>query len=446
MQLIQLASESTDALPASREGRAVVAYDVVDTLEGFCALVKRSATLDGSVPQRAARACQPLLEGNAWGHQVSLRQRIELRRRLGRWQVTRFDEGADATALHNATRPVLAAGGALTQAPRELVDARGKFIALYTGLFVRPRAGVRMRLSSTANRRSLDYTVEESFIEGEALAPLVLRIVPRAGADRIVLHGELATLAALPAQTRVARRTLLEAPEVARAHLAFYDAQYFATKNGGAAARKYRDAIVPSASRTSELGGALADADIELVEAGPSCVSVESDRLVFGNAVPFTAAFDGMHVTIEHDAGALAAYASTVRATWEAWFAVHGAPAHPGALLYLTKYFTPHPPGEPHFFVKPAALVRTAPGVSTVIDGVPRATSHACDVLRGVVHTHAFHAAPAVFQLREPGTRVRVEAGEPLASFFPCSRELLQATFALHRGGLHAAFARGSLS
>ena len=53
------------------------------------------------------------------------------------------------------------------------------------------------------------------------------------------------------------------------------------------------------------------------------------------------------------------------------WARVYGAEflaAHKGALWYLTKYFTPHPPGEPHFFVKPLAFTRTAAGEAAVIE------------------------------------------------------------------------------
>jgi hypothetical protein len=35
-----------------------------------------------------------------------------------------------------------------------------------------------------------------------------------------------------------------------------------------------------------------------------------------------------------------------------------------GAIWYLSKYFTPHPVGEPHFFVKPWALTRVPRGWS----------------------------------------------------------------------------------
>jgi hypothetical protein len=155
--------------------------------------------------------------------------------------------------------------------------------------------------------------------------------------------------------------------------------------------------------------------------------SGEPDRLVVRNAVALTASFDGHTVMVTPDPGELASYARDVRTTWERWLG--GPPAHPGALLYLAKYVTPHPPGEPHFFVKPPSLVETSPGVSTVIDGIGP------DVMRGVVRTDGFHATPAVFQL-VAGRTIEVARGAPIVELFPCPRALIDADIARTTGGV----------
>ena len=116
---------------------------------------------------------------------------------------------------------------------------------------------------------------------------------------------------------------------------------------------------------------------------------------------------------------------------WERWLGTD-PDRHPGALLYLTKYFTPHPPGEPNFFVKPASLLETSPGVSTLLDGVCGA---GYDVLRGVVRTDGFHATPAVFQVA-PGRSIAVARGTPLVEMFPIPRDLIDADVARTTGGV----------
>ena len=171
-------------LAAVPEASRRIAYDVVDVLDGFASLAKRSPTLDGSVPVRAARACVPLLKGNAWGHQVVLHRRISLRRRLGGWSVE-IERGDELDRLMRATLPVLVADGMLApngewrrRLERGVVDTRGG-ISVFTGLFVRPRDGVRIRQSATANRRSLAYSIDQAIIDDSSgLVPVVLNVVP----------------------------------------------------------------------------------------------------------------------------------------------------------------------------------------------------------------------------------------------------------------------------
>lgn len=103
---------------------------------------------------------------------------------------------------------------------------------------------------------------------------------------------------------------------------------------------------------------------------------------------------------------------------------------HPGSELYLTKYFTPHPPGEPHFFVKPWALTATPPGWSCLVEGIH---GDGYDVLRGIVSTDVFHATPAVFRVHREGAWIAVPEGAPLLRVIPVPRSLLTHEFRLRR-------------
>jgi hypothetical protein len=348
---------------------------------------------------------------------------------------------------------------------------------LFSGLFVRPRAGWRLRLSTLANRRSWLYTIDEAILDdSDGFTPVMLDVLPGRDVDAFALDGEVATLAVLPARTTFSRCTLDEAPEIGRAHVGFYDAQYFATKTRGDVARKYRDVIVrparlasvetprttrafhdtvqahglsiPGSSRASEDPGGV---HARVVDGGPSLVEPAAparfhrpggpvtaaagtapDRLLIRNAVSFTATFDGYKLTVEPDRAELERFAADVCTTWQAWQRATGAEFHEGALLYLTKYVTPHPPGEPHFFVKPPALIATSPGTSTLIDGRP---GPGFDIMRGVVRTDGFHAAPAVFHLWRPGETIRIARGSPLAELFVFPRLLDDASFALTAAG-----------
>lgn len=428
------------------EPASTVGFDVIDVLGGLVTLERRSPTLGGSVPHRVAQACSPLVAGNAFGFQLVLQRRIEIRRGLLGHRVTAFERGDEIARLHRAALPMLEAEGILHPASAwrrvlaaGVVGGRAS-LTLFTGLFVRPRAGLRLRQASTRNRRSLAYSVREAILDDpEGYCPVVLELDPSAPAFALV--GEIATLAVLPATTTFATYPLEVAEDVARAHAAFFDAEYFATKRRGEIARKYRHEIASRAPATP--AGAP---HVDLVEAGPRTVepgrptrlhrpagphttrTAAADRLVVRNAVSFAACFDGLDLRIEPDAARLASFADEVRRRWQPLFTRWGEAAHQGALLYFTKYFTPHPPGEPHLFVKPAALVRTPGDVSTLIEGLP---GPGYEVLRGVVETDAFHATPAVFALTHPGRRIEVGEGAPLAELFAVPRALLGASFAV---------------
>jgi hypothetical protein len=396
-----------------------VRFEVLDILDGFTTLAKRSQTLGGSVPLRVAQACVPLLEGNAHGHQLAISKRLELVRRLGRWSVARFEGGDELARLLRGGSPMLRG----IPAPEAVVNG-GRTIALFTGLYARTPAGTRLRISTAANRRSYAYEIEEIVIEATAAwTPIVLTIVPNPEVDRIILDGEVATIAMLPSRVTIARRSMAEGADIVKAHVGFYEAEYFATKQAGEVARKYRDELRRASETSCERRD---DVEVTVVDSGPIVVEVARHSLIIKNAVAFEAIFDGSNLAIEPDRDQLSEYAEGVRAEWR------DTVSHPGALLYLTKYFTPHPRGEPHFFTKPCVLVKTSPGASTVIEG---RNGSGYDIMRGVVRTDTFHATPSVFHLWQPGRRIEVPRGEVLAELFPAPRHLLDATFELHRGG-----------
>ncbi len=350
-----------------------VCFEVLDAL-GLAKLTKRTPTLDGAVPLRVAQACTPLLEGNAFGFQVTLTTPILLEKSLGRLSAEIADEGrreAMAAAHRSALARLVAQGFLEREGAWHQRLARGLFrlersgltkarLHLWTGLLVRPIEGVWLRVSSAGNRRNLLFEVDEAAVPDEgAFVPLLLDLTLRAGAAfPLKLAGEIATLAPMSPDVPIDELPLAQAPAIGRAHADFYDAAYFAAKKGEVT-RKYRRRVAHEEA-PREPGAAAC----QVIAAGPITHSIARTprlltregardaasstralrRVVHRNLVSFTARFDGYTLAIDPAAGELAASARAVEATWSSALGPTFVEEHRGALWYLTKYFTPHPP------------------------------------------------------------------------------------------------------
>lgn len=419
--------------------------EVIDLLDGAATLVRRSPTLDGSVPLRAARACTPLLAGNHLGWQVALPSGWHARRRLGRWQL---DPRGDPEALRRrlaAVLPIAVHRGLLREgSPWHRRLAAGPWwtesgaLWIWTGLLVRATTDAWLRVAPPANRRPLDHVCATVWIPPSAdPVPLVLRLAPTAARD-LELHGELATLAAFAPHHTIAERPLVDAPALAHAHLEFFDAAYFDDKRTRSTF-KYRNctrrpappasdprpctlaAAGPPAWSVTALGDRVDTPD------GPDLPAPTSARIAavaVRNALDFTVHHDGLHVTQRFAEPELATRARAIEAAFDALGPAvrQRLEAHRGALWYFTRYFTPHVPGEPHFFIKPCALLQTPPGVAAVLEGTCTATH---DIMRGVIATDVLHALPAVFKIHAPGD-FTVPRDAPLLHAIPTPTDLLE--------------------
>jgi hypothetical protein len=437
----------------------VSGFEALAAFDPLARLTKRDATLDGAVPLRVAQACVPLLEGNELGHQVVFSRRLVVRSRLGRRGLEPTRELEETDRAHRAAVPFLVAQGFLRERGAWHAQLEKKWwwiergvLRVWTGLLVRPRTGTWLRVTGAGSRAILGLSVRTTWIgESDELVPLVVDI--EAAADGTRLEGEIATIAPVVPDVRVAIDPLAEHRELVAAHVAFYDAKYFATKKGDVT-KKYRRTVSnarararsnddedapPGAIRVAHLAGPrpeIVTVDRVLGPASTSPVALARGagalQLVrFANAVPFTAHFDGNTLAIEPDRKVLERGARAITAGIASVLGEGFEVLHKGAVLYLTKYFTPHPNGEPHFFVKPWAFTSTPRGWSSVIEGV---RGEGWDVMRGVVWTDRFHATPAVFAM-QPGRRVRVAEGAPLLDVLAVPRSLLAEGFTMQKEG-----------
>lgn len=430
--------------------------DVLDVLDGLFRLGKRSPTLDGSVPLRVARACVPLLEGNAYGLQLTLTRPLSVRRRLGSWRASWAEGAGPVERLHAGAWPRLPEEGYLE--PRGawvralaggVVRSTATGLRLFTGLLVRPEPGTWLRVTSAANRRNTLFEVVEQVVPDDpSWVPLVLELAFAKGAPRAFrLEGEIACLGPLRPGVSFESVDVADAPELLRAHAAFYDRAYFEDKREEPTGKyrrmlagETREAPAPDGARcrVARIGASRLDVaalDRFTTASGPAPVLRPDERrrletVVFRNELAFAALFDGHTLALEYDRARLSERTRPVSRALRDVLGGGRALEHPGSELYLTKYFTAHPPGEPHFFVKPFALTRTPPGWSSLLEGTH---GDGWDVLRGVVSTDSFHATPAVFRVHREGSRIRVPDGAPLLRAIPLPRSLLDADVRLQR-------------
>jgi hypothetical protein len=430
-----------------------VIAEVLDTLDGLFRVSTRTPTLDGSVPLRVARACVPLLEGNAYGLQLVLTRPLLVRRRLRRWRASWADGGDTVERQHAGAWPRVTEEGLLPRGSAWVRALQGPLVhptpgglRLFTGLLVRPEAGVWLRVTSAANRRNTLFEVGEQLIPDDgAWVPLVLDLVMRRDAPATLrIEGEIGCVGALRPGARVQTVAIADAPDLARSHAAFYDRAYFEEKKEEVTG-KYRRVVAGEAAGEDQT---LPSPPCRVASIGPSAHAVEAldrfttaagpvpeerpgegrrlESVVFRNELAFSGLFDGHTLALEYDRERLEKRASGVRSAFREAMGAAAGLEHPGSELYLTKYFTPHPPGEPHFFVKPWALMATPPGWSSLVEGMH---GDGYDVMRGIVSTDVFHATPAVFRVHREGARFQVAEGAPLLRVIPLPRALLAHEF-----------------
>lgn len=416
------------------------AFEVIEALPGFCTLVKRSPTLDGQLPLRAAQHCSPVFEGNEAGFQICLRQPMTLRRDRHGFRVDMTPPALEQTqtevrgAIERlVARGLLARGGYWHRLLAEdAMPVRGRRILLWSGFLVKPEPGVALHVGPAFNRRSRIAVVEHAIADTSGFTPLMLEIDGRNfGKEPRWIDQEIGCVLPVARQARLTLQSIRQAPDVVRAFEAFFDAHYFETKKikpTGSYRRLVREPAGPPAE-TCEGRVFYAGPNIHTV-AGlrrffhpggvasrpPDGVSIP--QCTVRNVAPYGAYWDGQMFTRERKqtAGALRALARDWRAaggrtSGDPWEFLSGYAYGPGR-------------DEPYWLLQPWVFVRTPSGWSSVVDGVRAGGSEG---MRGIIRTDQFHTVSMVYRMYEPGP-IAVRTGAPVLRFFPMPRRLQSAS------------------
>jgi hypothetical protein len=210
----------------------LAAFEAVTVVEGLLPFAKRSSTLDGAIPLRAAQWCKPFLEGNASGFHFQFAQTAVLLKTEDGAALQMTDEAVDrVTADYDARieraveRGFLERDGYWHRRLREgFAWQDGDTFHIWTGHIVRPSPGVWLHVHTPYNRRCQvklpEYVIADDGEYVPLVLPLDLRTLTR---DDAWLDTELACVTPLCPNVRIERRTLREVPEAGRLICAFYD-------------------------------------------------------------------------------------------------------------------------------------------------------------------------------------------------------------------------------
>jgi hypothetical protein len=434
------ADESAGVSPDAIDGYS---FEAIHALPGFCTLIKRSPTLDGQLPLRAAQHCSPVFEGNEAGFQICLAQPMTLRRSARGIHLDMTPPALDQTQrLTRATIPRLVSAGLLERDGywhRLLADdalpPRGNRIVLWSGFLVKPAPGVALRVSGAFNRRSRVSIVEHAIVDASGFTPLVLEIDGRTlGREPIWIEQEVGCVLPTASQARMTLQSIRKHPEIVRRFESFFDAPYFDLKRTKPTG-KYRRIVREAAAPAAEVG------DAQVFFAGPAVHEVSAVRRFHGprgvasqpppgialpvctvrNVGRFSADWDGQSFTRERKE-----IAAPLRSLARDWRAAGGSTTG-DACKFLGGYAYAPGRDEPYWLVQPWVFAITPPGWSSVVDGCGVGGS---DGMRGIIRTDQFHPLSMVYRLYKPG-RITVRPGAPILRFFPIPRRLQAAPMRL---------------
>ena len=419
-----------------------VAFEAVTLLPGLAGLVKRTGDLDGNLPVRAARYCGPVFEGSAAGFQVTLGQPMTLKRdRRGRvtWDVTPpvlelIREGTAIAVEQGAREGLINPDSPWWRSfRRDPLPIRGNRALVWTGLVVRPRAGLWLVVGGAFNRRSRIAVVDHVVSDPERFVPLVVEIDVRQvgpGREGLWMEGEIACVTPVRPRVRVRKERLGAGAQELKDFAAFFSEDYFATKAQRATAsyiRQTRDRRV-KATETCEA---------RLLFAGPDVHAVgEFKRFIT------EAGFAGAPRSPGTLQFALVRHLARLRWTWqgqthssfevgherllpalEALWKTSVGDSAPSGFQFLAHYALGEHWDQPYVQVQPWVFLPTPDGWSTLVDGFHHPPEF--DGMRAVIATDWFTSLAMVLRLFGPST-VDLPPRTPLLRALPVSRPVLE--------------------
>lgn len=430
-------SKEAAADDATRD-EAAIAFEVIDLLNGFCQLVKRSPNLDGSLPMRAAQHCSPVMEGSSAGAQVAARHPFYIRKSKSGYHIQLTGQGGEAlercaSAVELAVERGLIRRGSYwhKKLAEGAISLRGNRLSIWTGLVIQPKPDIWLLVTAAFNRRSR-VEILPHVIASQGPVPLVLEadLAATRFEGNVWMQEEIGCV--MPVRPKVKMRiTKFEKElEIARAFIDYYDPSYQEEKRHHATARyrrmhtkSPREAAPSGDSRVTSFGPAVhkirqferfaSDQGVTKTPVVPG--DLDYADICNGPAAKFI--FDG-NSTEYIDTG-LDKYVRPFEKFFEKHF-----PDRKGSLPGVDDYLASGSRGEAILGLVPWAFTATPTGWSTLVDAYNHPSLDA-DGMRGIIATDWFHTLGNVLQLHRPG-KFTIRKGVPIMRLLPVPREMLK--------------------
>ena len=414
--------------------------DVVDVLDGFFYLRKRSPTLHGDAPVRAVQACPPFSEGSAFGYEVrysGIGIALEPEAPTPVRMLDEMTPGFDYAATVNRAAPYLSPAwlDRLLTSWWWRDGTLSDRLHVWTGLLVRPQPGHCARLGELHNSPHLRLDIAEQIaLNDDTYTPLVLTVDVLSVPDqprRTALAGAVACLSPLPANATMASAPIGRYPECGKRLLDYYDDAYFQEKLTAPPTRKYArllrepepeaigfdtDALILNLDPENE------DADIApIIEQGPYVATLHAPA-----DIALTFLGRGFHVSM--GPGWEERWAAAHR-QWQNLYGPDGARYHE-AMTFDGESCVHTTPGHPALIANIEPLQRFAarPGWALLFEACSKTLRWG---LRGCIRSSRFHAGVFAFQWFDRAEDTLIPAGAPLGRVIPIPQELLDASISV---------------
>lgn len=436
----------TAADPTSESTSSSICLEVVRVLE-IMQILKRTPTLDGTIPLRAAQGCKPFLDGNSAGIHLRFSESAMIDTTAAGATLRMTDEEFERATLHYQDRvEQLAALGHIVRGGywhRELLKGfavtEANNLRLWTGLLVRPLPGVAILVSQSHNRACPVKIREYVIPPNSVFIPLFLDIdLSALSQSETWLDVELACLTPLQPGASIALLPVQDRPEVGRSFADFYSAQYFNARAQGHNAKQYRAVVSREPRQADQVG-----ADCEIVIAGPTHIHrirfFDSFATAHGYTtahplrarLPYAEAGCAGHIVGSFDGRAprgidveLAGQGEALRDQWRSLYGEEALGSIDQWVAYA--HANQGPIAEPYLVIQPWLLSSTPIGWSTILESYHL---KGLQGMRGVLSSDSYHGVLPLWLVDGRASGFQVAASEPIARLIPAPRHLLKAGF-----------------